>query len=54
MQIRLDPTIEKNVRMLSATSEPFLSAVKTANQLLAEAIAARAAAKKAAKKGATK
>lgn len=56
MQIRLDPPVERNVRLLSATSNPFISVVRLANVLLTEAVAARTKSKRvsAAKRGGAK
>lgn len=45
MHIRLSEPVAQNLRMLAATTQPYISVPKLVNALLAEAVAARAAAR---------
>ena len=46
MRVSITQTNERNVRLLSATSDPFQNVMQVVNGLIAEAVKARAAAKK--------
>lgn len=46
MRVSITTANERNVRLLSATSDPFQNVMEIVNGLIAEAIAARTAAKR--------